>query len=182
VVLYSQLDIFPYFLLWRYAFTFSAFNPCQKKKFPVDRWALQTFYRHLATGPQTEAQRHFPLFRSITIASQFARNFCLFRLFVQLACFAAIRMCRLTRSSHCVSFQPATLWDHVASEVACTSNWAPAVRQFDTHTHTHISVHVACRNTAALSLSINSQTGGISGLLLYILLLVVVRVHVPAIL
>jgi hypothetical protein len=84
----------------------------------------------------------FPLFRSITIASQFARTLCLFRFFVQLASFAALRLFRLTNGSHCVTLQPATLWDHVARNVACATNWAPTVR--------HTTVHMACRNTAAL--------------------------------
>ena len=119
-------------------------------------------------------EKHFPLFRSITIASQFARILCHFRLFVQLACFEALRLCRLTYSSHCVRFQPATLWDHVARNVTCATNWVPAVLQFHTQEYTwHVGTEQLC---------INSQTAGISALRLYILLLSVVRFHVPDIL
>lgn len=149
-------------------------NSCQKTKFAVARCALRNVYGHLTTGPQTETQKHIPLFRSIMIASQFARTLCLFSLFGQLACFVALRLCRLTCNSHCVRFQPVTLLDHVARQVACASSWAPAVRQFDTQEYTwHVGTQQLC---------INSQTTGISALRLYILLLFVVRVHVPAIL
>jgi len=170
VVLYSQWEIFPHFLLRRHAFTFSVINCCQKMKCPVDLCAIRNVYGRLATGPQTETQNNFPLFRSITIASQFARTLCLFRVFVQLACFAALWLCRLTWSSHCVRLQAATLWD----QVACASNWAPAVRQFGSQQYTwHVGTQQLCTD---------NQTAGISALRIHILLLFVVHVHVPAIL
>jgi hypothetical protein len=170
VVLYSQWDIFPYFLLWRHAFTFSVTNSCQKTKFPVDLCTLRNVYGRLATGPRTETQNLFPLFRNIMMASQFARTLCLLRVFGQLACFAALWLCRLTCSSHCVRLQAATLWD----QVACASNRAPAVRQFGRQQYTwHVGTEQHCTN---------SQTAGISALRLHILLLFVVHIHVPAIL
>lgn len=149
-------------------------NSCQKTKFPLDRYALRNVYSHLATGPQTETQKHFPLSRSIRIASQSARTLCLFRLFVEFGLFCGVAIVSPYAQQPCVTFQPATLWDHVARKVACASNWAPAVRQFDTQQYMwHVGTQQLC---------INSQTAGISALRLYILLLFVVRVHVPAIL
>jgi hypothetical protein len=121
-------------------------NSCQKTKFPVDRCALWNVYGHLATGPQTETEKHFPLFRSITITSQpICANLVPLQVVRAIGLFCGVAIVSSYKQ------QPLCLVPAIDT-MGSRCNESSTRWQLGTGSWTvwHTTVHVAWRNTAAM--------------------------------